>query len=505
MFGLPSPFAKKPEAIAAVDLGSNSFHMKVARVVDGQLHVIDRLREMVRLGAGLREDKRLSNEAQARALDCLQRFGQRLRGMPPGSVRAAGTNTLRQARNANAFLLAGEQLLGHPIEIISGLEEARLIYLGAAHGIGASDERRLVVDIGGGSTELIVGEGFSPRQRESLHMGCVSVSRAYFGDGLLRPKQMEQAEMAARLEMRPVQATFKSAGWDAAVGCSGTIRAVRDLVCAEGWSESGITLSSLLRLRKALLKAGDLKKLCFDALKEERQPVFPGGVAVLLGVFQALGIEHMGISDEAMREGLLYDLLGRIQHEDVRARTVDALSSRYAVETDQAERVRSTAFRLLEDVSESWGLSGSQYADMLGWAAQMHEIGQAISHTQYHKHGAYLIGNSDLSGFSYQEQATLAALVRGHRRKFPRAAFSALPEVSEAPAKRLCILLRLAVLLHRERQGATELPVIRVEPGESSLRVIFPEGWLNDNPLTYADLEQEAKYLKGAGFELNVA
>ena len=300
MFGLTSRFAKKPDAIAAVDLGSNSFHMKVARVVDGELHVVDRLREMVRLGAGLREDKRLSFDAQARALACLQLFGQRLRGMPPGTVRAAGTNTLRQARNAEAFLLAGEQILGHPIEIISGLEEARLIYLGAAHGIGASSERRLVVDIGGGSTELIVGEGFTPHQRESLHMGCVSMSQSYFPDGEITPRQMEMAEMAARLEMRPVQNAFRAAGWQSAVGCSGSIRSIRDVVCASGWSDAGITLSSLLKLRKALLKAGSVGKLEVEGLREERLPVFPGGVAVLLGVFQALGIEQMGISDQAM-------------------------------------------------------------------------------------------------------------------------------------------------------------------------------------------------------------
>lgn len=505
MFDLSSPFAKPPEAIAAVDLGSNSFHMKIARVVDGELHVIDRLREMVRLGAGLREDKRLTREAQARALDCLERFGQRLRSMPPDSVRTAGTNTLRQARNAEAFLMAGEQALGHPIEIISGLEEARLVYLGAAHGIAASNERRLVVDIGGGSTEVIVGEGFTPHQRESLHMGCVSVSRAYFGDGLLDPKQMEKAVMAARLEMRPVQAEFRTASWQSAVGCSGSIRAVRDVVCAAGWSEGGITLSSLLKLQKAMLKAGKLKKLDLEGLKEERKPVFPGGLAVLLGVFQALGIEHMVISDQAMREGLLYDLLGRIRHEDVRVRTVEALGKRCAVDTDQAQRVHSTALRFLGDVGESWDLSDLQYTDMLGWAARLHEIGLAISHSQYHKHGAYFLDNSDLSGFSYQEQAILAALVRGHRRKFPKAVFSALPEVSEAPAKRLCILLRLAVLLHRDRQAATQLPTVRLEPGESSLDVMFPEGWLSENPLTRTDLEREARYLRDAGFELNLA
>ncbi len=505
MFGLTSRFAKKPDAIAAVDLGSNSFHMKVARVVDGELHVVDRLREMVRLGAGLREDKRLSFDAQARALACLQLFGQRLRGMPPGTVRAAGTNTLRQARNAEAFLLAGEQILGHPIEIISGLEEARLIYLGAAHGIGASSERRLVVDIGGGSTELIVGEGFTPHQRESLHMGCVSMSQSYFPDGEITPRQMEMAEMAARLEMRPIQSAFRAAGWQSAVGCSGSIRSIRDVVCASGWSDAGITLSSLLKLRKALLKAGSVGKIEVEGLKEERLPVFPGGVAVLLGVFQALGIEQMGISDQAMREGLLYDLLGRFQHEDVRARTVEALSKRCAVDTDQAERVRATATRFLDEVSESWDLDDPQYLDMLSWAVQLHEIGLSISHTQYHKHGAYFIEHSDLSGFSLQEQATLAALVRGHRRKFPKAVFNAVPEVSAAPAKRLCILLRLAVLLHRDRQSAKHLPPIRLEAGRNRLDVQFPDGWLDSNPLTQADLEMEQAYLKDAAFELNVA
>jgi exopolyphosphatase/guanosine-5'-triphosphate,3'-diphosphate pyrophosphatase len=503
MFGLSSRFTKPPEALAAVDLGSNSFHMKVARVVDGQLHVIDRLREMVRLGAGLGKDKRLSGESQDRALACLERFGQRLRSMPPGSVRVAGTNTLRQARNAGAFLHAGEQVLGHPIEIISGVEEARLIYLGASQSIATNGERRLVVDIGGGSTELVVGEGLNLHQRESLHMGCVSASRAHFGEGTIRPKQMDKAEMAARLELRPVQATFKNAGWQSVVGCSGTIRAVRDVVCAAGWSENGITLSSLQKLRKALLKVGDVDKLDLDGLKEERKSDFAGGVAVLLGVFRALGLEHMGISGGAMREGLLYDLLGRIQHDDARPRTIEALVKRFIVDTDQSDRVRATACCYLRDVRESWDLCDPQYEDMLGWAARLHEIGLSISHAQYHKHGAYFVENADLSGFSYQEQAILAALVRGHRRRFPQAAFSALPKISETPARRLCSLLRLAVLLHRDRQAAAELPAVRLEPGQSGLDIVFPADWLNDNPLTRADLEREAEYLESAGFTLN--
>lgn len=504
MFGSSNRFLKPPEIIAAVDLGSNSFHMKIARVVDGQLHVIDRLREMVRLGAGLREDNRLTNAAQSRALQCLHRFGQRLRGMPPGAVRAAGTNTLRQARNSDAFLLAGEQALGHPIDIIGGLEEARLIYLGAAHGLAASDERRLVVDIGGGSTELIVGEGFQPLHCHSLQMGCVSISQRCFNDGRMRLKQLENAEITAGLELQAVRTAVRNAGWQSVVGCSGTIRAIRDIVCAVGWSDEDITLESLLKLRKATLKAGGLDKLKLDGLDDERKPVFPGGFAVLLGVFTALGIERMGISDQALREGLLYDLLGRIRHEDVRERAVQGLRKRYAIDHEQSQRIESAALYYLDKVAHVWDLVDKQYAVMLSWGARLHEIGLSVSHCQYHKHGAYLIEHSDLCGFSMQEQAVLGALVCGHRRKFPWNVFNALPDPGDKPAKRLCVLLRLAVLLHRNRE-ATRLPDIQFEPGNASLKLSFPNGWLDDNPLTHTDLQQEKKYIKDAGFKLSFA
>ena len=504
MFGISNIFTRTPETIAAVDLGSNSFHMIVARVVDGQLRVIDRLREMVRLGAGLDENCQISVEAQDRALACLERFGQRLRAMPPGSVRAAGTNTLRMAKGSEAFISRGEKLLGHPIEIIAGLEEARLIYLGVAHGLSASDERRLVVDIGGGSTELIVGEGFSPSIRESLHMGCVSMSRVYFDDGRLRSKQMDQAEIAARLELRPVRSTFSSAEWRKAVGCSGTIRSIRSVVQAAGWCDSGISLSSLMELREFMLKAGRLRKLDLEGLSDARKPVFPGGFCVLLGVFNALGIEHMEVSDEAMREGLLYDLLGRLRHEDIRDRTVQSLSNRCTVNKAQAERVRTTALHYLQTVAGVWGLEARQYADMLGWAAHLHEAGLFISHSQYQKHGAYIVEQSDLSGFSLQEQKVLAALLRGHRRKLPQAIFDALPEHCPEPAFRLCVLLRLAVLMHRSHE-TTNLPSMVLTPGKNRLDVMYPSGWLNSHPLTYTDLQQEIKYLKTAGFKLTIS
>jgi len=501
MLGFSKFFKKPPELVAAIDLGSNSFHMIVARMSEGNLQIIDRMKEMVRLGAGLQDNNTLSDEAQSRALDCLQRFGQRLRSMPEGSVRAVGTNTLRQANIEGGFLTLAEQALGHPIEIIAGREEARLVYLGVSHGLAATDERRLVVDIGGGSTELIIGDGFETIQRESLHMGCVSMSREYFDDGSITNRSMDKARLASRLEVRPVETSYRNLGWQTAVGSSGTIRSIRDVVQAAGWSDAGITLTSMQQLRDSMLKAGSLKDLKLEGLSDERKPVFTGGFAVLFGVFEALGIEQMGVSDEALREGLLYDLMGRIRHNDIRGRSVTTFSSRCGVDVEHAARVESTALQLLKEVEKSWGLPIEEFGDMLSWAARLHEVGLLVSHSQYQKHGAYLLEHADLSGFSGPEQRILAALVRGHRRKFPQSIFAALPEPCDSSVSKLCIVLRLAVLFHRSRDDSL-LPRIRAKAGKTSLNLEFPKGWLETHPLTQAELEREAAYLRAADFKL---
>ncbi len=498
MLGFSKFFGKPPELVAAIDLGSNSFHMIVARMKDGQLQIIDRLKEMVRLGAGLKDDKTLDEETRARALGCLERFGQRLRSMPEGSVRAVGTNTLRQVRSEEGFLLAAEQALGHPVEIIAGREEARLVYLGVSHGLAASDARRLVVDIGGGSTELIIGEGFEPMQRESLHMGCVSISRAHFADGHITRENMDRARITCRLEVRPVEAGYRAVGWQLAVGSSGTIRSIRDVVTAAGWSAGVITQASLKQLRESMLKAGTVKELKLDGLSDERRPVFSGGVAVLSGVFEALGIEQMSVSDEALREGLLYDLLGRITHADIRDRTVSMVSTRWGIDTEHAGRVENTALQLLRTVAGPWQLPEEDFGAMLAWAARLHEAGLALSHSQYQKHGAYMLEHSDLSGFSGPEQRILAALVRGHRRKLRRANFDALPGPCATPAFRLCVLLRLAVLFHRSRDDR-QLPNLQLQAAKTDLSLSFPSGWLDAHPLTRAELEREAGYLQTAG------
>lgn len=484
-------------SIAAIDLGSNSFHLVVGQMVNGQIRILDRMREMVRLAAGLDKNNELMDEARERALGCLRRFGQRLREMPPGSVRAVGTNTLRKMRNAEAFLSEATEALGHPIEIIAGREEARLIYLGVSHGLPDSNAQRLVIDIGGGSTELILGERFEPKQMESLHMGCVSLSQAFFANGEIREKNWNKAVIAARLELQAIEADYRASGWGEVVGASGTVRAVAEVVRAQGWSEEGITFAALQKLVDALLGTGQLAKLTLSGLKEERLPVLPGGVAVLYAIFQALGIERMATSEWALREGLLYDQVGRIQHEDVRERTIAALMQSYRVDVKQALRVEHTAKQLLALVAGEWKLDDEASAEMIGWAALLHEIGLAIAHSQYHKHAAYLLENSDMPGFSRQEQKMLALLVRSHRRKFPGALYKDLPPRQGTRLLRLTALLRLAVLLHRSR-SADELPSLALTATERGLALSFPAGWLDAHPLTSADLEQEAQFLADA-------
>lgn len=493
------------DTVAAVDLGSNSFHMIVARPQGNELGLIDKLREMVRLAAGLDEKNNLSEDAQQRALACLERFGQRLSGMPQGSVRAVGTNTLRSAHNSDAFIAAAEAALGHPIEIISGLEEARLIYLGVAQSTPSNDGQRLVIDIGGGSTECIIGKGFETSHLESLYMGCVSMSRRFFADGGISRKRWERAVVAAGQEIEPIVARYRRIGWETALGASGTIRAIRAVSLEAGWTKSGITLDALEKLSDALLDAGDINKLKLPGLDSDRAPVFPGGVAILYALFKALAIETMDVSDGALREGLLYDLIGRIRHEDVRDRSARSLAERYHVDIAQAERIRDTAWNALAQIATRWELEDDEAKQFLGWAALLHEIGLDIAHNHYHKHGAYIIENSDMPGFSRLEQHCIAALVRVHRRKFAIDAFNNLGANWHSTLASLAVLLRLSVVLHRSRVD-TPLPAFTLSADDTrSLRLQFPEGWLATHPLTQADLEQEASYLKSVKFKLELA
>lgn len=497
---MSTPDTSRAAPIAAVDLGSNSFHMIVARLQDGQLRVVDRLRDPVRLAAGLDRDHRLDGEVRRRALECLQRFGQRLRELGPDNVRVVGTNTLRQARDP-AFIEEAQQALGHPIEVIAGVEEARLIYLGVAHSMGDPGGRRLVMDIGGGSTEFIIGEGYRALRLDSLYMGCVTLTERCFRGGKLGKGNFQEAELIAAQELEPIQNPFRKLGWTSAVGASGTIRTVSEILVGQGWSEQGVTLPALRKLRKLMLDVGQIDKLKFKGLPEDRRAVLGAGVAILHASFEALGIERLLPAQGALREGLLYDLLDRIQHEDVREAAVLALMSRYQVDAQHAVRVETVALRLLDALARDWDLAAPMLRTWLHWAASLHEVGLMIAHSQYHRHGAYLVQHSDMAGFSMRDQALLAVLVRGHRRKFPREELAALPKPLQESARKLIVLLRLAVLLRRDRADVA-LPEFTVKIAGNQLRLRFPDGWLDAHPLTCADLNEERKYLDAANLKL---
>jgi len=490
--------------VAAVDLGSNSFHMIVARLEEtGTLSVIDKLREPVRLGGGLNRNGKLSREARNRALDCLEQFGQRVRNLPQGDVRIVGTNTLRVASNAEKFVQDAQLLLGHPVEIVSGREEARLIYLGVAHGRATREGKRLVVDIGGGSTELIIGEGMDSILRESMYTGCVSASRQYFGDGEITGKRMTSAIIDAELKFYPVAKDFRAGNdrWEEAVGCSGTIKSIRNIAQAEGWCDTGITLEALYKMRSKLVKQGHVDKLKLESMNEDRAAVLPGGLAVLIAVFETLGIELMRVSDQALREGLLYDLVGRIQHKDTREATVQSVVKRWNLDARHAENVMRTAMSLFEQVETGWELIGENKL-ILKWAAQLHEIGLQISHGAYHKRGAYILTHADLPGFSRTEQALLATLTLNHRHKFRTNGFESLVTRAQTPGLKLCVLLRLAVLLHRGRTDE-QVPGISIQADGADISLRFPENWLEQHSLTRADLKKECRFLKAAGFSLS--
>ncbi|MCE1172884.1 MAG: Ppx/GppA family phosphatase, partial [Azovibrio sp.] len=407
--------------------------------------------------------------------EALRRFGERLRGLDEGAVRAVATNTLRVAKNAREFLAQGEAALGFPIEIIAGREEARLIYIGAIHSLPLVPHKRLVVDIGGGSTEFIIGKKSEPFLTESLYMGCVSYTLRYFPDGRVDKKRLREAQVAAA-------------------------RAIADLLELNNLNPgavTGITREGLEKLAAMLVKAGSIHAFNAPGVRPDRLPVLPGGLAILSAVFEELGIERMNYADGALRLGVLYDLLGRFQQQDMRDATVKQFMRRYQVERGQAARVRKTALDILAQLGERPGEEQEQ--QFLGWAAALHEIGISVAHNGYHKHGAYILTFADMPGFSNKDQARLATLVLGHRGKLEKLA--ALPPGDAS--WRLVFSLRLAVLLHRTRDDR-DLPAYSVKATPDGFQLDLPGRWLESNPWTAAALSEETLVWRRVGLLFRV-
>ena len=494
------------DTLAAIDLGSNSFHMVVARSVLGQLRIIDRLRETVRLADGLDGRGGLSAEARQRAIDCLSRFGERIREFPPQQVRAIATNTVRALREPQVFLSDAETALGHGIEVVSGREEARLIYLGVAHAQPPNPrQRRLVIDIGGGSTECIIGSGFDTIERESLQVGCVASTRRFFANGKLSRKRWKEALTEIEAEFQQFAGLYRGLGWQEAIGSSGTNKAIGDICAAMKFTKGSITAEALALVRERLLAADRIEAIDLPGLSEDRRPVIAGGILVLEAAFETLGLQRLLVSKAAMREGVLHDMLGRGGIDDPRDASIDALMHRYGIDRDQAARVEETALRLFDQVATRWNL-GDDERRMLIWAARVHELGLAIAHSQYHVHGAYVLEHSDIAGFTRQEQLFLAALVRNHRRNVSNKSLEALPDRMLASARRCAALLRIAVLLHRSHE-AESIPVLQAQagPNGNAIALSLSPSWLDDRPLLRSDLEHEPEGLAGLAIDLTLS
>ncbi len=483
------------DVLATVDLGSNSFRLQVSRVVDDQLYPLDVLKETVRLGGGLTEDKLLEQDTIDRALACMARFGERLRGFEPRQVRIVGTNTLRVAKNAAAFISEAERLLGFPIEIIAGREEARLIYLGAAHSLPATRERRLVVDIGGGSTEFIIGSQYKAHVTESLPLGCVTYSLRYFPGGKISKAAFRDAELAAASEIQRITHAYPQSEWQLAVGTSGTARSLRDILEINDWTSGEITLGGMLRLREELLRFGSFKAIDLNGLKPDRAPVICGGLAVMIAVFQTLHIERMIVTDGALRDGVLYDLLGRQREKDMRDSTIAQFKRRYHVDTAQAERVLRLAEQFYGMVAPEGPL-----LKCLNWAAKVHEIGLSIAHTAYHKHSAYILQNADMPGFSRREQSELATIVLGHRGDMGKMT----REISDPEMWHAVLALRLAALFCRSRNDVDGNAVQNVQQTMNGYAITIDGDWLEANPLTTSAFGQEVGQWRRVGMLLEL-
>lgn len=495
----------RPQEFAAVDLGSNSFHMVIARVVDGAMQIIGRLKQRVHLADGLDSNNMLSEEAMERGLTCLSLFAERLQGFDPSSVCIVGTHTLRQALNAPEFLKRAEKVIPYPIEIISGNEEARLIFMGVEH-TQPEKGRKLVIDIGGGSTELVIGEDFEPKLVESRRMGCVSFAQLYFPGGTINAENFQRARVAATQKLETLAWQFRIQGWDVALGASGTIKAAHEVLLALGEKDGSITPERLKKLIAEVVKFKSFDELNLPGLSDERKAVFAPGLAILCGVFDALAINELRLSDGALREGVLYEMEGRFRHQDIRSRTAQSLANQYNIDREQARRVLETTMHIYDQwQAQNPKLINPQLAALLKWAAMLHEVGLNINHSGMHRHSAYILQNSDLPGYNQEQQLMMATLVRYHRKAIK---LDDLPRFTLFKKKHylpLIQLLRLGVLLNNQRQATTTPPTLRLKTDDNHWTLSFPHDWFSQNALVLFDLEREQEYWEAVtGWRLKV-
>lgn len=502
---ITQPSAPRPQEIAAIDLGSNSFHMVIARIVNGALQVLTRLKKRVHLADGLSETNELSEEAMERGLACLALFAERLQGFNEANVCIVGTHSLRVATNVEEFLKRAKKIIPYPIEIISGQEEARLIFMGVEH-TQPEKGRKLVIDIGGGSTELVIGEKFEPLLIDSQRMGCVSFARNYFPNEVITPENFSRAYLAAFLKLEHSATQFKKLKWDVAMGASGTIKAAHNVIIEMGELDGVITRERLEKIKQLALRYKTFSAVEIPGLSSERKYVFVPGLAILCAVFDSLNIQELRLSDGALREGVLYEMEGRFRHQDIRQRTALSLAEHYNIDREQAKRVLKT----MEELYHQWAqqnpkLVNPQLESILIWAVMLHEVGLNINQSGLHRHSAYILQNTNLPGFNQEQQLLLATLVRNHRRAIK---YDDIPKFHLYKRKQffpLIQILRLSILLNNQRQSTTTPSSLRLKTDDGHWTLYLPANYLTQNALMQLDLEKESAYWEDVpGWELKV-
>lgn len=491
----------KRDMYAAIDLGSNSFHLLVATFKSGQIYPMDSVKHMVRLAAGLDQNKKISDEYLNKAYESLESMSARIENIPDKRIRIVGTNTLRVAKNSRQFLERAEAILGHEIEIISGREEARMLYLGVAQSTSDSPSRKLVMDIGGGSTELIIGKGLKSKKRESLYMGCVSYTRKYFTDGIINEDNWNRALIHALQELNPFIQAFKKQGWEHSVGASGTMRATAKILEVNGWSASGITMQGLEQLLAKCLELGRIDALNqLSGLSEDRRPVFIGGLSIVYALMKVFSLQQMDVSSGALREGLIYEMLDGPKSFSVTKRSIRKLTEQFSVDTVHAENIQRHSEDLLSHYNRK---IKKRILNLLEGAIKLHEIGLSIAHSHYHKIGAYLVQHADMPGFSNQQKLVMATWIRLHRRKISKSVLANLTERQHEVVMSLLVVMRLAVIFARNRHFEP-VPIELFQWHGNQIQLGVNADWLVDHPLIKADLKDEVKRWRAIGVELMI-
>ena len=493
--------------LAAVDLGSNSFRLEIGRIEHGSFIRTEYLKETVRQGGGLDDERNLTPEAMQNGWDCLARFGERLAGFKPAEVRAVATQTLREARNRDVFLSQANTILGFPINVISGREEARLIYQGVAQMLPQSNERRIVIDVGGRSTEMILGTGAVPQVMESFRVGSIAWSNRYFPDGQFSKKSFAMAEIAAKAVMDEALDAYHPSRWDVAYGSAGTVGAIADVLVPPGRPAGIVNQEGLDWLVDKLLAAQSADRLKIAGMREDRKAIIGGGVSIMRAIFDLLSIQSVEQAAGGLRHGLICDLLGATaNNDDLRIKTVQRLASKFGVDSPHGARVGQVATTLFTQLvaSSSNGLvvDAERHLRKLKWAAQLHEIGCHISHSDYHKHGAYILDNADAMGFSLSEMHRLSLLVLGHRGKL-RKLEAVLGEddlVLQLQALRLAV-----ILCHPRREPDLGVMTLqRTAPGSQVLQLRCRGGWAEAFPQSAYLLREEVQVWQRTPWSLEI-